>query len=97
MKYILTTALVLTVLAANAQYSQVKVIRTAYAPNVNEASNMQIVLDKLQQESQNTVVYPLVAMTKAALSKAQSIRKQSKERIRSHNNKPKRAVNPNRA
>ena len=96
MKYILSAALLLSVMAsANAQH-QVKVVRAAYVP-ANETSNMQMVLDRLQQESQNTVVYPLVAMTKAALTRVQDLKKTKKERIRTNNGKPKRTVNPNRA
>jgi len=99
MKYILILALALGFLAnASAQQGpSVKVIRAAYKPNTE--SNMQMLLDKLQFETENTVVYPLVRMTNNAFAKAKSMKHHKhvkRERIRT-NNSPKRVMNPNRA
>ena len=96
MKYILTAALAIGFFAtASAQQNhQVKVIRTAN-PVIPESGNTQVILDKLQHESENTVVYPLVRMTQKAVAKAQSIKHAKQERIRTNNGK--RVVKSSRA
>lgn len=98
MKYIFTAALALGLFAtASAQQGpHVTVVRSVRSMNINNDSNMQIILDKLQQETENTIVYPLIRMTNMAFAKAQTIKKQHKHsRIRTNNTK--RVVNPNRA
>src|SRR5689334_5358058 len=94
MKYILTAAFALVLFASASaqqgpQVSVVRTVKTSYiASNNNDTSNMQAILDKLQQESENTVIYPLLHWTKQALVKAQSINNRHKfGRIRTNNSK----------
>ena len=98
MKYLFTAALALACFAtALAQQAPaLKVVRAVRTATGNHTSHLQTVMDKLQQESEKTVVYPLVRMTNLALAKVESLKKEMKRtRIRSHNSK--RVANPNRA
>jgi hypothetical protein len=97
MKYILTAALVIGLFAnASAQQPLVKVVRAVRTHPVENETNLHVILDKLQAETENTVVFPLMQMTKAAFTKVQALKHTKHERIRTNNN-PKRVVNPNRA
>ena len=98
MKYILTTAAIALCIGASAQ-GRVRLVHTAQAVNVSTTAAaathpytaFDAVLDRLQAESESTVVYPLLTMTKKALAKAQALPHRPKH-ARKH-----RTIGPNRA
>ena len=107
MKYVLTIALAAVFFAnASAQNPElgVSIVRASRVTNVqptgiSETDRMQAVLDRLQAETQNTVIHPLLRVSQLAKAKLDSLnqkqKKQKRERIRTNNTK--RSVNPNRA
>lgn len=109
MKYVLALIAAATIgNSASAQNSyKLQLVRAVHTSSIqpvedNDASQMQAVLDRLQIESQNTVIYPLVHMTQLAVNKIEGLKKQAKlekkeARIRTNNNGKKKPANPNRA
>ena len=108
MKYVFTIALAavfFTNASAQNPELQVSLVRLTQTTNVQPTGatgttdQMQAVLDRLQAETENTVIYPLVRMSQLTKAKLDSLNKKQKnekrERIRTNNTK--RTVNPNRA
>lgn len=109
MKYVLALIAAATIgNTASAQNNyKIQLVRAVHTAAIqpvedNDASQVQAVLDRLQMESQNTVIYPLVHMTQLAVQKIEGLKKQAKlekkqARIRTNNNGKKKPANPNRA
>jgi hypothetical protein len=115
MKYVLTALFAAALLSntsaqtPDVRVSVVRTVRTAsiepVSADTNTNTTTQVILDKLQQESENSVLYPLVRMSQLAIEKVEGLKDRARVerkaerkqgRIRTNNTK-QRTVNPNRA